>query len=264
MLGRARSGPPHRSRRTHPACRRRTLRRGDRGRRGQDRRLRDARPRGGGACRGRPAACWHAAARSAGRGQGHLRYRRPADAVWLADLRRPSAARRCRRGGDGAARRRLDPRQDGDHRICLDGAGRHPQSAKPGAYAGRLVVGFRRRRRRRHGADRARQSDRRLGHPAGGVLRRRRVQAVVPADPDRRHEMLLLAARYRGFVRRRCRRCRLRGGGNHRPRFARRPRRTGGAAHRTSPHASVAAGECGDAQPRSKPPPAPRKRPVRR
>ena len=26
--------------------------------------------------------------------------------------------------------------------------------------------------------------------PAGGVLRRRRVQAVVPADPDRRHEML--------------------------------------------------------------------------
>ena len=100
--------------------------------------------------------------------------------------------------------------------------------------------------------------------PAGGVLRRRRVQAVVPADPDRRHEMLFVAARYRGSVRCRCRRCRLRGGGDHRPRFARRPRRTGGAAHRTSPHASVAAGERGDARARSKPPPAPRKPPVRR
>ena len=60
-------------------------------------------------------------------------------------------------------------------------ATRNPHNAR--AYAGRLVVGLRRRGRRRHGAARVRHPDRGLGDPAGGVLRRRRLQAVVPADP---------------------------------------------------------------------------------
>ena len=145
---------------------------------------------------GRGRSRLDAAARSAGRGQGHLRYRRSADAIRIADLCWISAAGRCGSGRPGAPRRRFGSRQDRDHRICLYGARGHPQSAKPCAYARRLVFGLGRSGRRSDAADRAWQSDRRLGHPAGGVLRCRRLQAVLSLDPDRRHEMFRLASRY--------------------------------------------------------------------
>ena len=54
----------------------------------------------------------HAAARTAGRHQGHFRHRRLADRLWLADLCRPPPARRRRDGRAGAPRRRHRPRQD--------------------------------------------------------------------------------------------------------------------------------------------------------
>ena len=65
-------------------------------------------------------------------------------------------------------------------------------------------------------AHRVRQPDGRLSHPSRLVLRRRRVCAVLPAHPYGGHEMLRVAPRYGGSVCRECRRCRLRGNGNHR------------------------------------------------
>ena len=102
------------------------------------------------------------------------------------------------------------------------GKTRNPHN--PDAHAGRLVVGLGRRRRGGLFADRDRHPDRRLGDPAGELLRRRRLQAVVPAAADRRHEMRVLASRHRRPVRRRRRRRRLRRGGHQRPRPARRRR----------------------------------------
>ncbi len=118
----ARSCPPHRSRRTDAARGRRALRRGDRRARERRRRLRCARSRRGAPRRRRSAPRVDAAARPAGRVQGHFRHRRFADAIRLADLCRLSAARRRHRGGADAARRRHRHRQDGDHRIGLAGA----------------------------------------------------------------------------------------------------------------------------------------------
>ncbi len=64
--------------------------------------------------RGRPD---RAAARAADRGEGRARHRRHADRIRLADLARPPAACRCRRGRLGARRRRGGDRQDGDDRV---------------------------------------------------------------------------------------------------------------------------------------------------
>ena len=80
------------------------------------------------------------------------------------------------------------------------GKTRNPQ--KPRAHAGRLVVGLGGRRRRGLLSDRDRHADRRFGDPAGELLRRRRLQAVVSAAADRRHQMRVLASRHRGPVRR--------------------------------------------------------------
>ena len=79
-----------------------------------------------------------------------------------------------------------------------------PESAQSRLHAGRLIVWFRRGGRRRLRAARDRQPDRRLGDPAGQLLRRRRLQAVVSAAADHRHEMRVLASRHRRPVR--CRR----------------------------------------------------------
>ena len=137
-----------------------------------------------------------------------------------------------------APRRRHRARQDRDHRI------RHRCSRQRPAI--RTISRTRRAARRRARPRRVAAGmlpiaigtpDRRLGDPAGGVLRRRRLQAVVPADADRRHEMRLLASRHRRAVRRRRRRRGLRRGRDHGPRPARRSRDAGGAAHRAGAHA---------------------------
>ena len=57
-----------------------------------------------------------------------------------------------------------------------------------GAYAGRLVVRFGRGRCGRYAAACRGHADRRLGDPAGLVLRRRRDQAVLPAAADGRRQ----------------------------------------------------------------------------
>ena len=92
-------------------------------------------------------------------------------------------------------------RQDRDHRVRPSRSGQDPQPAQSRAHAGRLVVGLGRGRRRGLRADRHRQPDRRLGDPAGELLRRRGLQAVLSAAADRRHEMRVLASRHRRPVR---------------------------------------------------------------
>ena len=127
--------------------------------------------------RARPTRPRAAAARRAGRREGHHRHVRHADRPQLGDLRRQGAVRRCRLRGavpDGQCR---DHGQDGDDRIRQPPSRADHQPAQSRAYAGRLVVGLGRRRRRRPCAARVRHADRRLGDPAGGLLRRDRLQA---------------------------------------------------------------------------------------
>ena len=89
----------------------------------------------------------------------------------------------------GATRRRHRPGKTGDHAIRLARARRDAQSAQPCACrAPRPRLG--RRGRRRHAAARARQPDRRLGDPPAASASRRRLQAVLSAAADGRHEML--------------------------------------------------------------------------
>ena len=121
---------------------------------------------------------------------------------------RPSRAARC--GGDRAPGRcgRLRVRQDRDHGIRLHAARGDAQSVERGAHPGRLVVGLGGSGR---GASRAggdRHPDQRLGHPPGGVLRCRRLQADARRDTARRHVRVQRHARHAGHVhawRRRCR-----------------------------------------------------------
>ena len=104
--------------------------------------------------------------------EGHHRHRRHADRERHGAARGPHAARRRGRGAHAARRGRGDPRQDRHHRMRLLQPRQDAQSAQPRAHARRLLQRLGRRGRRRHGAARARQPDRRLGDPAGGVLRR--------------------------------------------------------------------------------------------
>ena len=78
---------------------------------------------------------------------------------------------------------------------------RDAQSAQSRAYAGRIVVGLGGGGRGRHDSAGAGDADRRLGDPAGLVLRRRRDQAVVPAAADGRREMFFVDAGYGRAVR---------------------------------------------------------------
>ena len=122
------------------------------------RRLRHARPRR--RAQGRAAARpqGHAAARPAGRAQGHLRHRRHADRIRLADLRRPSAEGRRRAGRADPPRRRHAARQDRHHRIRPSPIRARPAIRTTSRNAGRLVVGLGGRRRRRLLADRDRHA----------------------------------------------------------------------------------------------------------
>ena len=143
-----------------------------------------------------------AAARRAGRREGHLRHRRHADRERLRSLHTGRTPReRRRRGREPARGRRGDPRQDGDHRVRLLLARQDAQSAQSRAHARRLLERLGRRRGRRHGAARARQPDQRLGDPARRVLRRVRLQADARADPAHRHAAALAHARPRRALR---------------------------------------------------------------
>ena len=149
------------------------------------------------------------------------------------------AGRRLAGRADPPRRRHAD-RQDRDHRV-------RPHSI-PARRAIRTTSRIRRaarrpaRRRRRRGLlpDRDRQPDRRLGDPARELLRRRRLQAVIPAAADRRHEMRVLASRHRGPVRRRGRGRGLRRRRHERPRPARRRPAAVVAAHRRAARAALA------------------------
>ena len=141
------------------------------------------------------------AARRAGRHQGHHRHRRHADRGRHRPARRPHAGAGRDGGGVAARGRRGDHGQDGDHRVRVLLARQDAQSAQPGAHAGRLVLGLGRGGRRGHGAARARQPDQRLDHPAGGVLRRLRLQADPRPDPAARHPQALAHPRPRRRVR---------------------------------------------------------------
>ena len=84
-------------------------------------------------------------------------------------------------------------------------------------YAGRLVVGLGGGRGRRDDSAGGRDPDRRLGDPAGLVLRRRRDKTVVQAAAEGRRKMLFVDARHGRAVR-----CRRRGSalgavGDHQP-----------------------------------------------
>ena len=125
--------------------------------------------------RRRPAAL--ADRRHAARHQGHHRDRSTC---------RPRTARRCcrlalrprRRQRGGAARgRRRHPRQDRDDRVRGARAARHAQSVGRRAHAGRLEQRLGRGGRDRHGERGARHAGDRLDHPAGELLRLRRLQA---------------------------------------------------------------------------------------
>ncbi len=77
--------------------------------------------------------------------------------------------------------------------VTTEFANRHPgpdrEPAQPGIHPRRLVERLGRRGRRFHGAAGDRHADRRVGHPPGGLLRRRRVQAELwplPAGRDAR------------------------------------------------------------------------------
>ncbi len=77
------------------------------------------------------------AARRARRHQGYFRYRRHADGIRFADLRRAHAVARCHRRGLNAARgRRGDHGQNGDDRVCLFSPGKtrnpHNREHTPG------------------------------------------------------------------------------------------------------------------------------------
>ena len=164
------------------------------------------------------------AARRADRHQGHLRHRRHADRIRLAAVGRPHAAPRRRRRRPAARGRRRDHGQDRDHGIRLFPSRQDPEPARPRAHAGRLVERLGGGGRGRHGAGRDRLADQRLGDPAGGVLRRGRLQADARADLAHRRADAVAHARP-------CRRVRALGRGRGAARRDARRLRRGGSRH---------------------------------
>ena len=159
----------------------------DRGAGGRAARVGVARPRrrARAGARARRGGAARAAARAAGRRQGRHRHRRHADRLRLADLRGPPP--RARRGLRRLAARagRGDPRQDRQTEFATYQPPVTVNPHDPDAHARRLVERLGRRGRGRDGAGRLRHPDRRLGDPAGVVLRRRRLQAPPRLGVDR-------------------------------------------------------------------------------
>ena len=93
-------------------------------------------------------------------------------------------------------RQRRDHGQDGDDGIRQPPSRPDHQSAQSRPHAGRLVVGLGRRGGRRPCAARLRHPDRRLGDPAGGLLRRDRLQADLRRLLARRHQDAVPFARH--------------------------------------------------------------------
>ena len=122
------------------------------------------------------------AARHRHRREGHRRDGGRAHADGVADLRGPSAGtgRRMRRAAEARGRLRL--RQGGDDGVRVPRSGEDEEPVECAPHARRLVVGAGRRGGRGARRRRDRHADQRLGDPARGVLRRRRVQADEGRD----------------------------------------------------------------------------------
>ena len=96
--------------------------------------------------------------------------------IRLAAVGGPHAAPRRGGGGASARGRRRDHGQDRDDGMYLFHPGKTRNPHDP-PHPGRLVERLGGGSRSRHGAGRDRLADQRLGDPAGGVLRRGRLQA---------------------------------------------------------------------------------------
>ena len=137
----------------------------------------------------RPARCM-----ACRRHQGHLRHRRHADRVRLALW----AGRTPRRDAAAVARLRAAGAVILGKTVTTEYAYFHPgktQTRTTGAHAGRLVERLGGGGRAHDGAGRYRLADQRLGDPAGGVLRRGRLQADARADPAQRRAAAVARAR---------------------------------------------------------------------
>ena len=136
---------------------------------------------------GQAAARRSTACRSASRTSSRPSTCRPR---WARRCLPAGARRRTPPGARAARRRRGHPRQDGDDRIRRVRAARHAQSVEHRAYAGRLVERLGGRGRRRHRQRGARHPGDRLDHPAGELLRLRRLQAERQCAQPRRQPRL--------------------------------------------------------------------------
>ena len=112
-----------------------------------------------------------------------------ADAHGLADLRRtsrrrpmPRALQRLRAAGAYVFGKTVTTA------LAFMRSRQDAQSVERAAHAGRIVAGLGGGGGGRARAGRARHADQRLGDPAGGVLRRRRLQAHARRDPVRRRQ----------------------------------------------------------------------------
>ena len=137
-----------------------------------------------------------AAARAPGRHEGHLRHADMPTEYGSAAYKGHRPASDAAAVAHDAPRRRRHARQDRDDRVRPPAARQDAQPAQSRAHAGRLVLRLGGRGRGRHGADRDRLADRRLGDPPRRLLRRRGLQAVLQAAADRRDEVLLVVARH--------------------------------------------------------------------
>ncbi|MNT00307.1 hypothetical protein D3C72_1347350 [compost metagenome] len=131
------------------------------------------------------------AQRPGGRGirrQGCDRCRGHAHPVRLAcHLARAGAVGRKLRGAVARGGRHPD-RQDGDGGVRLRRARPHPQPQQRLAHAGRIVQRFGGGGSGRHGRYRPGYANGRVNDPAGGVLRRGRLQAHLRPRPPAGHE----------------------------------------------------------------------------
>src|SRR5215471_19191784 len=124
--------------------------------------------------------------RPAHRHQGPARDEGHADPDGLRGVSRQLPQARQRSGVGAAAGRGGHRRQDGDRGARRIASGPHDESLRSVAHRRRLLVRFRRGRRRTNAARRHRHTGRRLHHPARRVLRQYRAQANPGRDQPRR------------------------------------------------------------------------------